>query len=223
MFISAIVVAAGKGLRLRSKVSKAVIKINKKPLIAYSLGVLKACREIKEIILVCNRANRGRLKAFAKKTVLGGKLRRDSVNNGLKAVDPQADLILIHDAARPFIDKTIVLKAINTARRYGAAVVGVPVKNTIKKLIADNSELIVKETIDRKRLWEIQTPQVFKKEIIFKAYQRFSKSPATDEAMLVEKLGRKVYIVRGSYHNIKITTPEDLVIAGAIAKRWKNA
>ncbi len=223
-YVSAIVVAAGRGLRLKSKIPKPLVRINKKPLISYSLNALRACPWIKEIILVANRGNRTILRRSCERVVLGGRQRRDSVKHGLKAISRRADLVLIHDAARPFIDKKIVSKAISAAKRYGAAVVGVPVKSTIKKVVSCQLSVVrVKETINRKRLWEIQTPQVFRKDLILKAYRKFASFPATDDAMLVEKLGKKVYIVPGSYSNIKITTPEDLLIAGAIAKKWKNA
>jgi len=220
-YVSAIVVAAGRGLRLKSKIPKPLVRINKKPLISYSLNALRACPWIKEIILVANRGNRTILRRFCERIVLGGRQRRDSVKHGLKAISRRADLVLIHDAARPFIDKKIVSKAISAAARYGAAVAGVPVKSTIKE--SGKCQAVIKKTLDRGRLWEIQTPQVFRKDLILKAYRKFASFPATDDAMLVEKLGKKVYIVPGSYSNIKITTPEDLLIAGAIAKKWKNA
>jgi 2-C-methyl-D-erythritol 4-phosphate cytidylyltransferase len=142
------------------------------------------------------------------------------VANGLKAIGPQADLILIHDAARPFITKGLVSSVIKEARKAGAAIAAVPVKATIKKV---KNGSVVEKTLDRGKLWEIQTPQVFKKDLILKAYKKFKRIPATDDAMLVERLGAKVSVVLGSYSNIKITTPEDLIIAKGIAGSWKPA
>ena len=229
--ISAIVVAAGKGLRFKSKLPKPVAKLNSKPIIIYSLEIISKHPLISEIILVVNKENQ---KAIVRETrnyhigkifkvVTGGRRRQDSVHNGLKEVDKKADFVLIHDAARPLIDSRILSSVINEASSSGAAIVGVPVKATIKKATRPQghkvtSKAIVKETLDRNSLWEIQTPQVFDKNLILKAFDKFGKIHVTDDAMLVEKLGRKISIVLGSYRNIKITTPEDLSLAEAILK-----
>jgi len=222
-YVSAIVVAAGKGLRLKSETPKPLININRKPVIIYALGCLNKEPRIKEIIVVANKANvKGIRKAVkkyrinkVKKIILGGKLRQDSVLKGLKAAD--SGMVLIHDAGRPFIDSKIVRSAIVQAQKSGAAIVGVPVKGTIK--VAVSCQLpAVSKTLDRSLLWEIQTPQVFKKEWLLEAYRKFGKIKVTDDSSLIEKLGKKVKIVLGSYSNIKITTPEDLVIAKAIAR-----
>jgi 2-C-methyl-D-erythritol 4-phosphate cytidylyltransferase len=226
--VSAIIVAAGKGRRFGHKVSKAVLKLNSRPVIAYSLAVFNAHPQVKEIIVVGNPGNIPALRNIIKrekiakpiKIVPGGKERRDSVAQGLQAANPQADLILIHDAARPFITKSLVSSLVKEARKMGAAIAAVPVKATIKKV---QSGLAVEKTLARKSLWEIQTPQVFKGSLILKAYKKFKRLPATDDAMLVERLGVKVKVVLGSYSNIKITTPEDLTMAKGIAKLWKTA
>ena len=229
-FVSAIVVAAGKGERLKSKIPKPLFKINKKPVIIYSLEALNKCSFIKEIIIVGNSQNIRGITRVIKEyridkalwIVKGGLRRQDSVKNGLGIIDNQSEMVLIHDAARPFIDVKSVSAVIAEAKRSGAAILGVPVKATVKELRAEGSGLrakhIVKRTLDRNRLWEIQTPQVFRKDLILKAYNRFGDIDVTDDAMLVEKLGAKVSIVPGLYKNIKITTPEDLLIAQAILK-----
>jgi 2-C-methyl-D-erythritol 4-phosphate cytidylyltransferase len=226
MYVSAIVVAAGRGRRFGHKASKAVVKLNSRPAIVYSLAVLNAHPQIKEIIIAANPANiralRNIIKLYkitkATKVILGGKERRDSVANGLQAISPQADFVLIHDAARPFITKKLVTSVIEEAARSGAAIAAVAVKATIKKVAGS---FIVEKTLDRKSLWEAQTPQVFKKDLILKAYKRFKRQEATDDAMLAERLGAKVSVVPASYSNIKITTPEDLLIAKGIAEVWK--
>lgn len=223
MYVTAIVVAAGKGLRLKSKTSKPLIKIGSQPIIIYSLNTLSKHPSIKNIIVVANRRNlldiRSKIKEYRigkiKDVVLGGEARKDSVAKGLEAMDNRTDLVLIHDGVRPFIDKGMVSSAIKAAKRYKAAIVGVPVKATIKEI---NSSLIVKKTLNRNNVWEIQTPQVFKKDLILKAYRRFGNAHVTDDCQLVEKLGVKVSVVLGNYNNIKITTPEDLVIARALAR-----
>lgn len=229
MYTSAVVVAAGRGLRFRYKFPKPLVEIDSQPVIIYSLLTLSRHPGIKEIILVASRKN---LKAIINKTkkyriakikhiVLGGPKRQDSVINGLGAICPKTELVLIHDGVRPFIDKKIVSSLIQEAKISGAAIVGVPVKATIKRCKAGGRRQEVEKTIDREKLWEIQTPQVFRKDLILTAYKKFGKMNVTDDAMLVEKLGAKVSIVPGSYNNIKITTPEDLIIARAIAKIWK--
>lgn len=233
MFVSAIVVAAGKGLRLKSKIPKPLVRINSKPLIICSLEVLSKHPLIKEIVVAANLSNIDDIKREVKKykinkvkgIAIGGIRRQDSVENGLKLVHSKSDFVLIHDAARPFINNTIVSSAIKKAKRYGASIVGVPVKNTIKEVYSSQFTVyknpIVRRTIDRENLWEVQTPQVFKKKLFLEAYDKFKNIDVTDEAMLFEMMGVKVGVVFGSYDNIKITTPEDLIIAEAIA-RYKN-
>jgi len=221
--VSAIVLAAGAGKRLKSGVSKPLVKIAKRAAIIYSLEVLDKHFSINEIIVVVSSGNQKQIKeivdnCFFKKIthfVMGGKRRQDSVNNGLKAVSLNSDFILIHDAARPFIDSKAITKVIQAAKISGAAILGVPVKATIKRVKRSG---LVDQTLDRNNLWEIQTPQVFKKELIFKAYKKFSKNNVTDDAALIEKLGENVKIVLGSYENIKITTYDDLLFAQTIAR-----
>ncbi|MFH1199004.1 MAG: 2-C-methyl-D-erythritol 4-phosphate cytidylyltransferase [Candidatus Omnitrophota bacterium] len=224
--VSAIVVAAGKGLRLKSKTAKPLINIDGKPAIIYALRVLNKEPRVKEIIIAANPDNiqgiRKVVKKYrinkAKKIILGGARRQDSVFNGLKVAE--GDMVLIHDAGRPFIDSKIVRFSIAQAQKSGAAIVGVPVKATIKA-VGSSQALVVRATLDRSRLWEIQTPQVFNKDLLLEAYRKFGNEKVTDDASLVEKLGKKVKIVLGSYNNIKITTPEDLVLAQAIAKNLR--
>ncbi|MDD5432256.1 MAG: 2-C-methyl-D-erythritol 4-phosphate cytidylyltransferase [Candidatus Omnitrophica bacterium] len=226
MFVSAIVLAAGQGKRFKCRTSKPLVRIGNNSIIKYSLKTLSEIPYVKSIIVVGNRYNlKGVLrevKDFKKvrEVVLGGKERQDSVMNGLKSVENNADLILIHDAARPFVSKTDVCLVIKEAKKTGAAILGVPVKATIKEgtrhKVQGRSKDVVKKTLDRSCLWEIHTPQVFKKEIILEAFKKYARLPVTDDSMLVEKLGKKVSLVKGSYNNIKITTPEDRRIAKAI-------
>jgi 2-C-methyl-D-erythritol 4-phosphate cytidylyltransferase len=155
-----------------------------------------------------------RAKNLGVTVVEGGEERGDSVKHGLKAVSPDMDLVIVHDGARPLITPDIIEKAIGEAQEYGAVVVGVPVKDTVKKV--ESRTLIVERSLDRDELWQAQTPQIFKYEIITRAYAK--KITATDDAKLVEDLGIKVKMVMGSYENIKITTPEDLIVAEAILR-----
>jgi len=168
MQVTAIIVAAGKGRRFKSKTPKPLARIAGKPVIVYSLEALIRHPSIKEIIVVANPLN---IKAIAveirqrrmKKitcVALGGRRRQDSVHNGLKFVDPRQGLVLVHDAARPFIDKKMISASIKAAANAGAAIVGVPVKATIKKVQGKN---IVEKTINREGLWEIQTRRYLKR------------------------------------------------------------
>lgn len=226
--LSAIVLAAGSGRRLKLSVSKPLVKICGKPAIIYSLELFNRHPDIDEIIVVASAQNKAAIARAIRKCsfkkikvlCLGGKRRQDSVFNGLKAVSKKSDWVLIHDSARPFVGKKLISEVITAAKKTGAAILGVPVKATIKSVKKGS---LVDKTVDRSNLWEIQTPQVFKKELIFEAYHRFHKANFTDDASLVEKLGKHIKIVMGSYENIKITTKEDLFFAGAIAKRRAHA
>ena len=225
--LSAIVVAAGRSNRFKGKVSKVLAKIKSKPVIYYSLLALNRHQDINEIVVVTSLSNiksiTGIVRRYkinkVKKIVLGGKERKDSVLQGLKSLGEGTNYVLIHDGARPFINNSIISSVITAAKLSGAAVTGVPVKPTIKKV---NPGFWVKETIDRDSLWEIQTPQVFLKSIILKAYSKLGGFKVTDDAMLVEKIGIKVKLALGLYSNIKITTPEDLIIAEAILNNSKG-
>ncbi|MFA5231759.1 MAG: 2-C-methyl-D-erythritol 4-phosphate cytidylyltransferase [Candidatus Omnitrophota bacterium] len=225
--LSAIVLAAGKGKRLKGLVPKPLVKIGSEPAIIHSLDRLDKHPYVDEIIVVLSALNRQKITAAIKKRsfkkikvfVLGGLRRQDSVYNGLKAVDKRSGWVLIHDSARPFIDSQSITQVILAAKKNGAALLAVRPKATIK---FSRKAGIVDQTLDRNKLWEAQTPQVFEKNIILEAYKKYSRGDVTDDASLVEKLGRKVSIVEGNYSNIKITTAEDLLLAELIIK-GKNA
>ncbi|MCM8796588.1 MAG: 2-C-methyl-D-erythritol 4-phosphate cytidylyltransferase [Candidatus Omnitrophica bacterium] len=222
-YVSAIVVAAGKGKRFKHHLPKPLVKINGRPVIVYALEALSRHPAIKDIIVVTNSDNKKDIKSVIEEfriqkiaaVVNGGRRRQDSVSSGLRYLHEKTDIVLIHDGVRPFIDRDIISRTIKKAKSCGAAIVGVPVKATIKKV----KELTVQETIDRQWLWEIQTPQVFKKELILRAYAQFADTDVTDDAMLVEKLGVAVKVCPSLSQNIKITTLDDLIIAEAIARR----
>ena len=225
MKVTAIVPAAGKGARFKSVITKPLVNLDRKPILIHTLSILSKHRLIKDIIVVSNKKDLQMLKAKIKqfklskikKIIIGGSTRRQSVENALSWVDNACDFVLVHDGVRPFINKEIISSVISAAKKFGAAIVAVPVKPTIKKVNPLN--LKVRCTLDRSTLWEIQTPQVFRKDIILKAYNRFKDRKALDDAYLIEKLGIAVKVVRGSYKNIKITTPEDLIFAKAIMKK----
>lgn len=227
--VTAVVAAAGKGKRM-GKQEKLFISLHGKPLIACTLEALSNTSIINGIILVVRRINRERasreivrryrLKKVSQ-IVIGGATRTESVYKGLKEVDEETDFVLIHDGARPFIEEKIIDALVREAQCSGTAVVGVPVRSTIKRV---RRGLIVDSTLDREKLWEIQTPQVFRRQLIKEAYHKahLEGFRATDDSSLVERIGRRVKIVMGSYDNIKITTPEDLAVAEAILKNQKS-
>ncbi|AFK86000.1 MULTISPECIES: 2-C-methyl-D-erythritol 4-phosphate cytidylyltransferase [Thermoanaerobacterium] len=226
MFISAIVVAAGKGRRMGTKLNKVFLKLNGKPVLYYTLNAFEKLSELDEIVLVvsnddidyCRReiVDKYDFKKV-KRIVAGGMERQESVFNGLKAVDSRCDIVMIHDGARPFIDKTTLKKGIEESKVYSAVGIAVPVKDTIKVVDDDN---FVVATPDRTNLMAIQTPQIFDYKLIYDAHLKAMEDGflGTDDTVLVERLGHKVKLVEGSYRNIKITTPEDLIISEAFLK-----
>ena len=231
MKVEAIVPAAGLGLRLEASLPKPLVKIAERPILIHTLCALSESRSIRRIILAVNKGYldkfREVLKRFPVKKriglVLGGASRRESVENCLKTIDSAANIILVHDAVRPFVSKDLIDRLLKEAKVSPAVICGVPVKATIKRVTGNGLRGTagrVIETLNRKGLWEIQTPQVFQKDLLLKAYVKFKDTPATDDASLVEKLGIKVKVILGSYFNIKITTPEDLVFAKTIVKSF---
>jgi 2-C-methyl-D-erythritol 4-phosphate cytidylyltransferase len=143
--------------------------------------------------------------------VAGGKLRSDSVKCGLEALSPDTDIVLVHDAARPFIDTAMIGRLLASLKKNKAAIAGVPVKFTVKRV--DSKSLDIQATLSRDLLWEAQTPQGFHKDVLAKAHAQNFKEEATDDAVLVERMGSRVKMVMGSYRNIKVTTPEDIILA----------
>lgn len=223
----AIVLSAGRGTRMNSDVPKQYMELEGKPVLYYSLKAMEDSF-IDEIILVAGADDISYCKeeivakynlSKVKAVVAGGKERYHSVWNGLRCV-ADADYVFIHDGARPVVKEDVLLRALDGAKECDACVVGVPVKDTIK--IVDEAGLVT-ETPPRNRMFQVQTPQVFKYPLIRSAYERLQKEETallekgvaiTDDAMVVELLtDTKVKIVMGSYENIKITTPEDLVLA----------
>ncbi|OIQ59088.1 2-C-methyl-D-erythritol 4-phosphate cytidylyltransferase [Moorella thermoacetica] len=222
-FLSMIIAAAGSGRRLGSEVNKVFLLLAGKPMLAYSLAVAAASSLVDEIIIVtrpddiplCRQVVAGEGTGKVKAIVAGGAERQDSIANGLKAVARAAEWVAVHDGARPFLTLALLEKIILAARITGAAIPALPVKETIKQ---GGETGIVAATLDRRGLWSVQTPQVFRREWLVDAYREAAQKgwQATDDAALVERLGYPVKLVPGEERNIKITTPGDLVLAGAI-------
>jgi len=212
-----IIVAAGLGKRLNVKVPKALVLLKGKPLIAYSLKVFEKHPGIDGVVVV---GAGGFLSKFVRLTrsfkkvravVPGGVLRSDSVKCGIKELSSSTSYVLVHDAARPFVDHAMIDRLLFSLKRNKAAIVGMPVKFTVKRV--DTQSLDIQATLDRDLLWEAQTPQGFHKDMLIKAHDKNSNGEATDDAILVERMGNKVKMVMGDYRNIKVTTPEDIILA----------
>lgn len=230
MKTGAIIVAAGKGKRMGEGYNKQYILLAGKPIVAHTIEVFENVGPIDEIVLVVGKGEIDLAKKdiihkynFKKvvKIIEGGTERQDSVYDGLKATDANCNIVLVHDGARPFVTGSIIEKSIKVARDAGACVVAVRVKDTIK---VANKNMEVDYTPDRDTLWAVQTPQAFEYKLLLKAYKklRADNIKVTDDAMLVEKLGHTVKIIEGSYENIKITTPEDLILGAGIFKKREN-
>lgn len=224
---TAIVLAAGKGTRMNSKIQKQFLEVEGKPVIYYSLKCFQESLLIRDIILVTGEESLSYCKeeivkrfgfSKVKKVTAGGKERYDSVYAGLCACD-NTDYVLIHDGARPFVTEEILERTCLSVKETGACVVGMPAKDTIK--ISDRNKM-VESTPAREKVWLVQTPQAFRYSLIKEAYESIrckDMSGITDDAMIVEQeSGVKVALVHGSYENLKITTPEDLIIAEAFLR-----
>ncbi|MBU1852470.1 MAG: 2-C-methyl-D-erythritol 4-phosphate cytidylyltransferase [Candidatus Omnitrophica bacterium] len=235
MKVAAIVPAAGKGSRIKSKIEKPYIELCGKPILVHTLLRLSKNRYITEIVVALskNRVNDFRRRIINRfgikkvKIVTGGRRRSDSVFSALKNVSGDMDYILIHDGIRPFITDSLICASLKAACKFGASVVAVPVKSTLKYLGKDRR---VKYTPDRRNFWEAQTPQVFRRDLIERAFRKARKSLKsyrrkaiflTDDSMLVEYSGVRPKVVPGSYSNIKITTPEDLELAKILCRSRK--
>lgn len=218
----AIIPAAGSGVRMGSELAKQFLDLGGKPLLALTLKPFQLCRAVDAIVLVvpsddvgfCRKEIVDKLHLNKVKGVVpGGVRRQDSVRQGLEAVGEKYDLALIHDGVRPVISERTIERIIDTAKIHGAVITGLPTRETVKEV--DNNQTVV-ATYDRKSIWLIQTPQVFRYKDILAAHRRALQEgwdEATDDSVLIEKLGIPVKVVEGPEQNIKVTTPNDLELA----------
>jgi len=224
--VMAVVPAAGKSTRMGAKIKKQYLELDGIPVVVRTLRVLQDCPLVGGIVLVVGRGeeeycrlelveNYGLSKV--QKIVAGGDDRQKSVLNGLSALPLDTKIVVIHDGARPLLPPGRLAAVIEAARRHGAATLAVPPKDTVK---SGNAQGLVVETLPRDKLFLIQTPQAFHYDLILKAHQEgLAKGVrATDDAYLVELMRHPVKLVEGSYKNIKITTPEDIMVASALLK-----
>ncbi len=227
MKVVALIAAAGFGKRMNAKISKLFIPIFGKPILAYTIEKFEQCNFIEKIYLIVNQEEGDFYSKdiilkynFSKvqELIAGGETRQDSVYNGLKVLDPDTDIVAIHDGARPLIEETIIQESIEAAQEFGAAIAAIPLKDTVKR---SGKDFFINETLNRQEIWRAQTPQTFKYSIILSAYHQAYKDKffATDDAAIVERYGYKVKMIIGSEENIKITTPFDIIIAENFLKR----
>jgi len=219
--------AAGRGVRMGAGKPKPFVELMDKPILVWALEPFVALDLAHQTVIAVadkfvNQA--GRLVAdhfgdrVGLRVVPGGTDRQGSVYNALLALRPDAEIVIIHDAVRPFVELETIRESIEAARTFGAATTAVPVVDTV---IAVEEDLTVRDTLDRRDLWAVQTPQTFQYDTILEAHEQAEKDGvrATDDAELLRRLGHTVKVVRGSPDNIKITSPHDLLIGEQILKR----
>lgn len=230
MRVNAIVLAAGEGRRLDGAVPKAFAPIAGRPLVLRTLERILSVPVIERVTLVVAAAQLERCEALLKSDPtlrdrpwclqVGGPTRQQSAKRGLERAGADSDLILIHDAARPFVSAELIVRCIEAAIRHGAAVPGLPAHNTIKVVAQDRW---VERTLERASLWEIQTPQVFRRELIVAAHENAANAglDVSDDALAVERYGKPVFVVEGERLNFKITVAEDLWLAEVLLREGR--
>ncbi len=219
--VAAIILAAGGSTRM-SGIDKMFTPLFGKPLISYSLKVFHDLPQVRSIVLCMSELNIEQGRRLVESNgwskvadvVIGGDRRQDSVRNGLERTGG-VDWVIVHDAARPFVSAELIVRGLDQAEHTGAAIAAVPVKDTIKVAGDDN---VVVDTPNRDRLWASQTPQIFRRELLLRAHEAVPED-ATDDAVMVERIGGKVRLFMGSHENLKVTTPEDLAVAEVILGR----
>jgi len=224
--VGGIIAAAGRGERMGAPLNKVYLPLGDRPVLLHSVMAFESSGCINTYVVVAHPSEvpfcRALLTPYRLRklagVVGGGGARQESVANGLKALPEACELVAVHDGARPLLTREVLDGAIRRAREVGAVVVGIPVKDTVK--VVEETGLI-RETPDRSGLWLAQTPQVFRRELLVRAFDEAARSgfEGTDDASLVERLGIPIEVYRGSYDNIKVTTPGDLVQAEAILAR----
>lgn len=219
--VAAVIVAAGQGLRMGG-VDKILSPLAEEPILLRATRAFQDSPLVGQIVIVvagekeemCRQLTGGPEWSKVTHICIGGPRRQDSVAEGLKRLNT-FDYVLIHDGARPLVTPDLIERGLEAAKETGAAVAAVPVTDTIKRA---DTDLTVLETLDRSDLWAVQTPQVFRYDVIQIAHLQDAEE-ATDDAALVERLGYTVKLYRGAYDNLKITTPDDLVVAENILRK----
>jgi 2-C-methyl-D-erythritol 4-phosphate cytidylyltransferase len=223
--VTAIVLAAGRSTRMGGGPNKQFIELLGKPIICYSLAAFELCGAVDAVILVrrpdCAQQAEEVVREFGFQKVVavtdGGVERQNSVWNGLEKCDPLTEIVAVHDGARPLVTPALIQATITSARTFGTGIAATKVVDTIKEA---NEDRTVIRTVDRTKLWAVQTPQTARLSILREAYRKVFQEQAlvTDEAAAVESLGQKVHLVETSFLNLKITTPSDLAIAESLLR-----
>ncbi len=224
-----IVVAGGRSERMGAKVDKAFLSLGPRPVLAYSLMAFEECLDIDGVILVLRKermkAGRNVAEMFGcskvKDIVAGGATRQLSVQNGLEALPEDAKIVAVHDGARPCVTPELISETIKSAKRYGSGVAAVRIADTVKHV---ERGMTVTRTVDRAKLWAVQTPQTFKVSLLRRAFELVNekKATVTDEASAVELTSQKVRLVQATVSNVKITTPDDLAMATTLLNLHRN-
>lgn len=229
MSVSAIIVAAGTSKRMNDGVDKLAVQLSGKPLLAWTISRFESTEIIDEIIVVTREDEIAKVKEMAKSEgfrkvssiVKGGAYRQQSAQNGLKAVSKDSKVVLIHDGARPLIRTSDIKQIVASAKENGAVLLAVPSKDTVKEV----QNGIVTQTLPRESVWLAQTPQGFKKELLQEAFSSAEKEGyiGTDEASLVERIGKDVTILEGHSSNIKVTVTSDIGVVQSLLKREEQS
>jgi 2-C-methyl-D-erythritol 4-phosphate cytidylyltransferase len=230
MKATAIVLAAGDGRRLGGDTPKAYLPIAGRPLVLRTLDRMFAASSVGTVVLVVAAEHRARCESLLRSDAgikdqrwllqTGGATRQESAKRGLERVGSDVEIVLIHDAARPFVFVGLIDRCVEAAVQKAAVVVGLPVRDTIK---AVSPQQWIQSTPDRRDLWEIQTPQAFRRELIASAHEHAAREGArvTDDAMVVERIGTPVYVLEGERTNFKITVPEDVWLAETLIREGR--
>ncbi len=229
MSYALLVLAAGKGKRMNSDVKKQYMKLAGKPLIYRTLKNISDCIDLfNRVVLLVPAGDeefvRGEILTQLSQKVTrqlelaaGGHSRRNTVKRGLDYLEGETDYVIVHDGARPFVGSTLMNRVVQEVEEKKAVVVGTPVTDTIKRI---DDEGLVEETVDRDEIVSVQTPQAFSSDLLERAHREVSQeADISDDAMLVEGIGEEVFVVEGSFSNIKITNPRDLILAEALIER----
>jgi 2-C-methyl-D-erythritol 4-phosphate cytidylyltransferase len=219
--ISVILLAGGRGSRMGATIPKQFLFLDNRPIATYSLEIFLSLPEVYEVIVVADPAYYSFFKGYPVKFALPGLRRQDSLHQGFLETHPETPWICTHDTARPFISSQIVKKLFEEGKKYGSATLGLPVKYTVKE---SDPHSLVRKTLDRSSIWEIQTPQFLSRVILEQGlYKAINENiTVTDDTSLAELIGKSVFLVPGSEINIKITTPHDLHLANAFCKLYEK-
>jgi 2-C-methyl-D-erythritol 4-phosphate cytidylyltransferase len=230
---AAVIVAAGSSSRMGGKVRKPYLKLRGRPILSWTVQRLGRTPNLRQIVLVTRPEDRARAARAARQARLpktvelafaaGGARRQDSVFNGLRATTPAAEVVLVHDAARPFPPPEAVCAAVAAAARAGGAILAIPVRDTVKRQRPVEGEPRIEQTVPRAHLWQAQTPQVFRRALLLELFEKLARTApdveVTDDAAVCERFGHAVVLIEASLTNLKITRPEDLPVAEALLKQ----